>query len=122
MHAAVSRLHWRNPTGVSRSNQRSESALLWNSDRTSWQQLFELDKPGQTILHLDRSAGHRGTFTRSFGALLLSQAIPSRSVSSLFGSLGSARSAAWASAWLVKSEQFSPSRDGTVTRAPVSGR
>src|SRR5262249_22026979 len=43
---------------------------------------------------------------RSRGAGLLSQAIPSRSLSSLLGSLGSARSTACASAWLLKAEQL----------------
>jgi hypothetical protein len=40
------------------------------------------------------------------GARLDSQAMPSRSASSRLGSVGSARSTAWACAWLAKSGQL----------------
>jgi hypothetical protein len=53
--------------------------------------------------------GYRGTRLRSCGAGLLSQAIPSLSASSRFGSLGSALSTACAPAWLLKFGQLNAS-------------
>ena len=55
------------------------------------------------------SRPYRFTGDVSLGALLLSQATPSRSGSSLFGSRGSARRTAWAWAWLEKALQLKAS-------------
>src|SRR5207247_2003029 len=68
-----------------------------NPENDSFDSAGHLSPPWSSLVR------YRGTGTVSRGGGSDSHAMPSRSESSRLGSLGSARSTAWASAWLRKS-------------------